>query len=239
VVGGGNAYPDELIESINALSQLLLAEEDVSSTCGRIAELAVHAVEAADACSISLSRPDGIVTVGVTDEAGSRIDEIQNETNEGPCLSSIEGDGTYRIADVGHDETWPTFSKRTGEETGIKSMVAYALDVPGGARGALNLLARKVDAFDDDDVATGSLFAAQAAAVLASALHHAEDKNQIDQLKQALETRQVIGQAVGIIMASRRVTEDEAFEILVRISQDANIKIRDIARRVVDKSGDL
>ncbi len=238
-MGNGNGYPDELIESMQALSRLVVAEEDVSTAIGRIANLAVHAVESAEICTVSMVRNGEIETMAATDEIGEKIDELQRETNEGPCLASIEKQKTYRIPDTEQDETFPTFSRRAAAETGVKSALSFVLEVHHDARAALDLMSTKTDAFDDEDVSTGSVFAAQAGVVLANALTHATDQKKIEQLEEGLKTRQLIGQAVGIVMATRQVDENEAFQILVRISQNANVKLREVAQRLVEKAPEV
>ncbi|MDQ3916537.1 MAG: GAF and ANTAR domain-containing protein [Actinomycetota bacterium] len=235
MTGGSDAqYPRELIEGIEALSKLVLADEDVSTTSQRIAGLAVHAIDGADHCSVSLVRKREIETVAATAEVGNRIDEVQYEIGEGPCLSSIEKHETFRIPDMERDETWPRFSKRAAEETGVRSMLAYVLEVHEDALGALNLTSTKTNAFDDDDVATGTVFAAQAGVALANALTHAQEKAQVAQLEEGLQTRKMIGQATGLLMAHEGLTSEEAFTKLVKVSQTANVKLREIARRYVD-----
>lgn len=236
--GSGNDYPDELIEGIAALSRLVVANEDVSSTVRQIADLAVHAIDGAEVCSVSLGRNAEIETVASTAAIGEQIDQVQYETKEGPCLSSIDRERTFHIADMEHDDTWPTFSKRVAADTGAKSMLSYVLDVHEGALGALNLTSTEKDSFSPDDVATGSLFAAQAGVALANALTHEADQQHVHQLEEALMTRQLIGQAVGLVMASQKVDSDAAFNMLVRISQNTNVKLRDLAERLIDRSSD-
>lgn len=230
-------YPEELSESIAALSKLVVGDEDLSSTVGRIAELAVHAIDGAEVCSVSLVREGEISTVASTADIGDKIDEIQYETQEGPCLSSIDQQETFYIPDMQRDDSWPSFSKRVVAETGTNSMLSYVLDVREGALGALNLTSSKASSFSDDDAATGGLFASQAGVALANALTHDSSQKQIHQLEEGIETRQMIGQAVGFIMASQKVDADEGFQILVRISQSKNVKIRELAQRLLDKAG--
>ncbi|MGH2806511.1 MAG: ANTAR domain-containing protein [Actinomycetota bacterium] len=231
---GHQDYPHELVESIEMLSRLVLTEEDISSTMQRIAELTVHAVEGAEEGSVSLARGDEIVTLGATADVCRQIDELQYETGQGPCLSSIKEHETFRIPDMETDHTWPEFSKRAAAETDIKSMLSFVLDLREGTLGAVNLMSTDKDSFDDDDVATGAIFAAQAAIALANAVQHDTDLKHIEQFEAGLQTRQLIGQAVGLVMAAHRVNADDAFDILVRVSQTSNVKVREIAQRVVD-----
>jgi GAF domain-containing protein len=235
----GSAYPPGLLEGIESLSRLIVTEEDVTSTIERITRMAVHAVEGAESCSVSLTRNGAIKSLASTSDVGERIDRIQHETNEGPCLSAIRKQATFHISDMSADETWPTFSKRAAEETGIKSMLSFVLEVQDGVLGAVNLASTTTDAFDDDDVATGTLFAVQAGIALANALAHESDRREIAELHEGMMSRQMIGQAVGIIMKARDIEQKEAFDVLVRISQTTNTKLRDIAEEVVHNIDDL
>jgi GAF domain-containing protein len=238
--GTGGTYPHGLVEAIESLSRLVVSDEDVTSTVQRIAEMSVHAVEGAENCSVSQARGGKIKTLASTSDVGRAIDRIQYETNEGPCLSAIRKEATFHIPDMENDDTWPTFSKRASEETGIKSMLSFVLELhDDGALGAVNLASTTKDAFDDDDVATGTLFAVQAGIALANALAHESDRKEIEELQAGMVTRQMIGQAVGIIMSTRGLAEKEAFDILVRISQTTNTKLRDIAEKVVGNVGEL
>lgn len=226
-------YPQELVDAIQALSQLVLAEEDLATTMQRIAELSVHVIDGAEDCTVSVARDGKIDTVASTGHVGRKIDRLQYETSEGPCLSSVSEHATFQIRDMAADETWPTFSKRASEQTGTSSMLCYVLEVHGGALGSMNLLSSTVDAFDEEDVYTGALFAVQAGVALANALTHAADQEKVDQLQEGLQTRKIIGQATGLLMAHEGLTAEEAFDQLVHVSQNANIKLRDIASRYV------
>ena len=95
--------------------------------------------------------------------------------------------------------------------------------------GALNLYSKQRGAFDDEALAVGSVFATHAAVALAGAQHD-------EQMQKALQTRDVIGQAKGILMAQQDVSADEAFDILRRASQRMNIKLRELAERVASRT---
>jgi AmiR/NasT family two-component response regulator len=118
-------------------------------------------------------------------------------------------------------------------------MLSFVLEVHDGALGAMNLASSTKGAFDDDDVATGTLFAVQAGIALANALAHESDRKEIEELQAGMMTRQMIGQAVGIVMATRAIDEKEAFDVLVRISQTTNTRLREIAEKVVEKASEL
>ena len=232
-------YPEELVESIAALSKLVTAHETLESTVGRIAELSVLAIDAADECGISLVTAGTIKTVAVTAEVGHVIDELQIETGEGPCMSSIAEKATFHIRDMNKDTTWPVFSKRAAGATGISSLVGYVLRVGEGSLGAMNVMSRRVNAFDDEAIAAGAIFAAQAGVALSNALTHHANEKKVEQLEEGILTRQVIGEAVGIVMATRQVPADDAFEILKTISQHTNVKLREVAAGLVERVDEL
>lgn len=229
-----DAYPPELVESVAALAQVVLVEEDVDTTSQRIVRLAVHGIDGAEDVTIFLAQKEDITTVASTSDVGQKLDALQYATGEGPCLSSIRQHATFHIRDMETDETWPKFSRRAAAETGTSSMVAVVLELPDGARAALNLSSSEVDAFSEEDVTMSAVFAAQAGVALANALTHADHVKKVAQLQEGMRTRQMIGQAVGIIMATRNVNAEEAFDILKKISQTANIKLRDIAQQLVE-----
>lgn len=109
------------------------------------------------------------------------------------------------------------------------TMMCFRLFIAGDTLGALNLCSKAVDAFDDRTAAAGSVFAAHAAVALSRALHD-------EQMEEALQSRDVIGQAKGVIMAREGVGPDQAFDMLRRASQRLNVKLRDVARQVADSA---
>lgn len=232
-------YPADLLESMSALSKLVTADESLESTVARIAQLALMAIEGTDECSVSLAKGKNIKTVAATGAICHVINGLQIETGEGPCLSSIEEQTAFYIPDMSKDETWPSFSDLAAETTGISSLLAYVLQVGEGSLGAMNFMTSEVDAFDDQDIAAGALFAAQASVALANALTDQQHEEKVEQLEEGIRTRQVIGEAVGIVMATRQVTAQDAFEILKRISQHTNIKLKEVAAGLVERVDDL
>ena len=234
-------YPSELNESIQGLSEVIFAEQDVAATLQRISELAVHAVEGAELCSVSSVSAGRISTVGATDDVCRRLDELQYETEEGPCLSSIEEQAMFQIPDLGQDETWPVFSKRASAETPVRSMLSFVLEVHEGALGALNLMSSRADSFDEEDISVGALFAVFAGIALRNAVDSENASLTKADLERGLETRKLIGQATGLLMAQEGLTSEEAFQRMVKVSQNANLKVREIAARFIenweDKAG--
>ena len=127
---------------------------------------------------------------------------------------------------LSQEQRWPEFAKRAHVETGVESILSLRLFAREETMGALNLYSLQPDAFDEQDVAVGSVFAVHAAVALATAKHD-------EQLENKSQSRDLIGMAKGIIIARQNVSEDEAFDILRRASQRMNVKLRELAARVV------
>jgi GAF domain-containing protein len=215
----------DLAESFAEVARALRAEKSVQATLDRIVELAVETVDGCDHAGVSLVDGRSVRTEAASDDVPERVDAIQYETGEGPCLDAIREHEVFQTDDLLNETRWPNFSRRAAEESGVASVLGYRLFVEGETMGALNLYSKRKGAFNVDDRAVGSIFAAHASVALSAA-------RQRDQLEQAIETRDLIGQAKGILMARQDVTADEAFEMLRRGSQRLNVKLRDLARQV-------
>jgi GAF domain-containing protein len=201
------------------------AQPEEQPTLDRIVELAVESIPACDFCGVTLSTKVGVETPAASSPVVEKLDALQNELGEGPCLSAIWALDTYVIDDVGADERWPHWSPRA-HELGIGSVLSLRLFTPTQVLGALNLYAAAKVAFDPTDVAVASIFARHAA----DALDVAQERNG---LRIALRSRQLIGVAQGMLMQRYELTLDQSFEVLRRYSQDQNIRLRDLAEQLV------
>jgi transcriptional regulator with GAF, ATPase, and Fis domain len=224
----GPRSPDiELAETFADIARSLLAQENVTALLRRITTVAVETIDGCDHADISLIENGRVVPQAATDDIARRVSELQNAVGEGPCLSAIKEHETYRIDNLEVEERWPAFAHRAAEETGVLSVLGFRLFADEDTMGALNLYSREPSAFSDDAEAIGSVFAAHAAVAMVEARHQA-------QFRESLESRDVIGQAKGIIMSTRHVSDDEAFQILIRASQHLNIKLRTVAAEVAE-----
>lgn len=194
-----------------------------------VVDMVVRAVPAAEACGITLIRPDRPpVTAAATGELPVAVDRLQLAAQEGPLLDADPGAGVVVADDLPIDLRWPRFGLECAEATGVRSLLALRLPLAGGEKAALSLYARTPDAFDDAHVTTTSMMAPFAALSVEARLRLQDVGN----LTAALETSRQIGIAVGIAMASHRVTSDEAFALLRRASMDLNRKLHDVAAEV-------
>jgi GAF domain-containing protein len=171
-------------------------------------------------------------TAVFTDETAPEIDQAQYESGEGPCLQAFEKRQVFRIESTADEQRWPEFAAAAAAH-GIGSTMSLPLVVNGRALGAMNVYARRPRAFGQVDQEIGELFASQAAIVLANAQAYWDARGLSERLGEAMKSRAVIEQAKGILMGAQRCAPDEAFDVLVRASQRENVKVRDIATRIV------
>jgi GAF domain-containing protein len=166
------------------------------------------------------------------------LDAAQYAADDGPCLTAYRTGETIRIDSIANESArWPALAAEAAEH-GIQSSLSLPLVVGGKRVGALNLYSKASARFADESVALGGMFARQAAVALSNAEVYWRTYKLTQNLEAALENRDRIGQAKGILIATRKIDGDEAFDLLRKTSQNKNIKLRDIADYVV-RTGEL
>jgi GAF domain-containing protein len=231
---------DQQVEGLVALSRIILEGSSVAEVLQRISVLAAIGVDACDMASISLAPNNTTVkTVGASHEKVAALDQVQYATKQGPCVAAATETSpdhacvVYRVIDTAHDERWPDFS-RAAAAAGMGSLTAFGLLVGDESFGALNLYSVRPNAFEQADLDAGVVFAAHAAVVLKNARALDDALKEVDELHQALDSRDTIGMAKGILMEREGVDDAQAFEILKHLSQHLNVKLRDIATQVAE-----
>ena len=228
---------DAQAQALRALSNFLVAKTSMGDTLLDVSRITVGAVPAADMAGISLLGENGRPTTGVfTDDEAPDIDSAQYESGRGPCLDSWRDGRVIRVDDVAAaGDVYPEFAE-AAQAHGVRSTLSLPLMAGDERLGALNLYARVAGGFTSDDEALGTDLAAAASIVLANASAFWAASELSDQLGQAMRSRAVIEQAKGVLMArSPQMTADEAFDVLRKASQRENVKVRDIAQRIVDR----
>ncbi len=228
---------DAQAQALRALSNYLVAKTSMGDTLLDVSQITVDALPGADMAGISLLGEDGRPTTGVfTDQQAPDIDAAQYESGRGPCLDSWREGKVVRLDDMQNAlEVYPEFAK-AAQAHGVQSTLSLPLVAGNDRLGALNLYAPVAGGFTSDDEALGTDLAAAAAIVLANASAFWAASQLSEQLGQAMQSRAVIEQAKGIVMArSPKMTADEAFDVLRKASQRENLKVRDIAQRIVER----
>jgi GAF domain-containing protein len=223
-------------EAFARLGQIKLSDTDLNAVLKTIADLAKGTLPGASEVSITLVRDGKAYTAAFTGDLAVQLDEAQYETGHGPCLDASATSATLGVTDTADECRWPQWAARAAE-SGVNSSLSIGLPIEEVVTGALNIYAAKPAAFDDDTIVLAQKFAGYAAIALANAHLYDASVTLAQQLQTAMESRAVIEQAKGIIMAARRCTANEAFTILRRLSQDSNRKLRDVAASLVQQAG--
>ncbi|WP_199432092.1 GAF and ANTAR domain-containing protein [Qaidamihabitans albus] len=232
-----------LAQQFTKLAAQLLEARTVTDVLQRVVVAAKEIVPGADLASVTLRDSAGRYTTPVrTDPVAAELDELQYEADEGPCVNAARpaSDGTARSDALAEGTEWPRFGPAAARR-GVHAVLSTALlpvtDLPRA--GALNIYSLRPHGLDDADRDVALLLASHAAIALnaAQAIGAAEVENV--QLREALRSRDVIGQAKGILMQRRGVDADEAFDILRRSSQELNVKLADLANTLANRHTEL
>ncbi|MFD1827105.1 MULTISPECIES: GAF and ANTAR domain-containing protein [Mumia] len=208
----------DLVEDLHAADS---AEQTAEQIITRLCET----VEM-DRGGVTMIRGGGrLDTVSATDDLIKKADELQVALGEGPARSD-DWDETLRLGDLRRERRWPRWTKAV-TDLGVASLLGVSLAPSSRRIGVVTLYSEDTRFFDDDDVAFAHIFARHAAI----ALFRAERE---ENLEIALDARKLIGQAQGILMERYGLDEPRAFEVLRRYSQQHNLKLRAVARMLVE-----
>ncbi len=220
----------ELAETFAEISRVLLAEPDVQRTLDKMCVLLVGTVTGCDHAVVTLVRDHDLSSPSASDDVGPAVDAIQLDVGDGPCLEAIKDHQTVVTDDLTTESRWPRFSRRAVEATGVRSMLAFRMFVAEDTLGSLNLYSKHPQAFTEDSLAVGTIFAAHASV----ALQAAQTKEDLARLRESVQSRELIGQARGILMGRQGISSQAAMEILCRGAERLRIELRELARRVVE-----
>ncbi|MCV7418441.1 GAF and ANTAR domain-containing protein [Mycolicibacterium litorale] len=200
---------------------------DPASALHELVGSATDYVPGAQYVGITLAARGGSVeSVAATHRYAELLDEIQEKFQEGPCLSAAWNQQTIEVPDLSKDSRWPKYRREATASTPVRSILSYQLFTGAKKVGALNFYADNPGAFEPRDVELGLVFATHVAITWNMVLL---DK----QMRSALASRDIIGQAKGIIMERFDVDAVRAFELLKRLSQDSNVPLVTVAERLV------
>ncbi|GBE64733.1 transcriptional regulator [Mycobacterium sp. MFM001] len=215
----------EVGELVQALQQ---QSADVDAVLTELTESAPRSIPGAQYAGITIATRNGKVrTAAATGPYPVLLDEIQQRHGEGPCLSAAWEQHTIRINDMAHEQRWPAYCRDALIKTPIRSILSFQLFADHQTMGALNVYADQPNVFDEDAVEQGLICATHTA--LAWNLCRRDE-----QFRSALASRDIIGQAKGMIMERFKIDAVQAFELLKRLSQSSNTPLVNVARQVVE-----
>jgi GAF domain-containing protein len=234
ILGQATLNGDDLRESLAALLQLEIGALDLEDLLTRVAQGAVAAIPGAEGAGLTLLEKTHSGTIVASTPFVTEVDAIQYSIGEGPGITAALDGHTVRSGGLSTDTQWPQFGPKVAG-LGVHSVVSLPLLTPDlTVIGAMNVYAHRQDAFSDDAVRIGELFAEPAAIAVQNAQVLAQTKRLADQLQTALISRAVIDQALGILMSRVGGTAEQAFDRLRGRSQADNVKLREVAQKVVD-----
>lgn len=219
-----------LAELFSHLGRELTAQPTVEDVLDTISRRAFEVIPSAEHAAVSRGRRGKFETIAATSELPPKVDELQYAANSGPCVDAILDDTTFRVGELLTSDRWPEFGRQAAEQYGIHSMLSVRMyleddDLLAG----LNLYSSAAEAFDEADQTTATLLATHGALALTAAAR--QDK--IDNLNRALESSRRIGAAIGILMATSKVTYAQGFDLLRIASQATHRKVSAIAEDVL------
>jgi len=225
---------DELAAVYARMSGLLLSQETVSTALHLVTSLAVETVPGSVGAGVTLIDERGRrSSAAATDALVEQADALQYELDEGPCLTAWAQRAVVRIDDTVQEDRWPGWCAAV-QRLGLRSALSTALVAGDTAVGAIKVYAREPQAYDARSEHLLTMFAQQAAILLSNVQTHERAQQLSDGLKDALSSRDVIGQAKGILMSQDGIDADAAFTLLAAASQRENRKLRDVAQDLVD-----
>jgi ANTAR domain-containing protein/GAF domain-containing protein len=226
----GPSSPERLVALYADINRALSGNEEGLDTIHAVTRLAVVAVPGVEQASISEGSNGKFRTLASTGAIAMAGDRIQYEMETGPCVDAIVDDAVFRSNDIVTDTRWPKVGTRIHAETGTTSMMSIRLFMEGDDRIAgLNLYSTQSDAFDDDAQIIATVLATHSA----TALLAAAARERVANLQRALISNRRIGMAMGVLMSSHKLIEDDAFTLLRIASQNTNRKLADVADDVI------
>src|SRR3954469_4729024 len=224
-------------QALRDLASLVLGDNSFEAVLQRATVVAKGSIAGADDVSVTMTtRDNSPTTVASSGRLAEAVDERQYAAGHGPCLDAMATGQTHLVSDLRQESRWPDYVPHAIEAGGASSL-SVPLIVDGVSVGAFNAYSRKPHTFDEERVQqmTEDL-AAYAGIVLNNAGLYFTATTRAEQMADAMRSRSVIEQAKGILMAGRRCSADEAFDILVRLSQQSHRKLREVAEALVHEA---
>jgi GAF domain-containing protein len=239
---GANGSP--LVREFTSLTRALLDADTVGEVLEQVVGAAHKVVPGADLVSVTLRAPDGAFHTPVeTEPIASELDQLQYETGEGPCVEAarLAGPAFVHSDQLATESAWPRFGPAAARYgfTAVLSTTLLPYARPPQLSGALNIYSRNSDILRQEGRDTALLLATYASLALASTQAVAQAQLQAEHLRRAIDSRDVIGQAKGILMQRRGISADAAFDLLRQTSQQLNVKLAELAMKLAAHHTDL
>lgn len=218
------AMQHDVVISLGQVARELQAASDLDDVLHRICRAALVEIPAAVGAGITMVESNHFVTAAATSDVVEDLDRVQYQAGEGPCVTATREDGVVRCDDLAHEPRWPEFTQ-AAVNRGFRGLLSFQLFDQDDNNSALNVYSDAPDSWPPDAEDVGTILAAHAGLAIRA-------KRKEANLKLALSSRDIIGQAKGILMERFRLNADHAFQLLVAISQHSHRKLRDVAEEL-------
>ncbi|WP_292975692.1 GAF and ANTAR domain-containing protein [Mycobacterium sp.] len=222
--------PQDRIGLATALGNLAIqmqAQDGSVDVLNTVIDAAVKLLPGISWAGVAHVRGKTVLAQVPSDDVSRSLNELQNELAEGPAIAALSGLETLVVPDLTRESRWPRFVEAaTG--LGVRCLMVFRLFVESEVLGVLTIYGPLPDMFDDEAIMVGEVLAQHAAVALAGAAAQ-------EQLHAAIASRDTIGQAKGILMVRDQISGMKAFSIMVKASQETNIKLAEVAKFVVEE----
>jgi GAF domain-containing protein len=226
---------DEVTSALEALTATMDREPEIGIILQAVCEQVTRVIPDADMASITLITDGTPRTAASTDQRAAEIDSAQYACGEGPCLRAATTGQITRVDVATARDLWPQFTD-SAQALGVGSYLAAPLPLDDGISGAVNLFGFGTHGFEDLEAKLLDLYTTVVIFGLRSTHRYLAARKSAEHLQQALVSRSAIDQAKGILRAVHKISADEAFAMLVKLSQDRNQKLNDVAAQFVDNA---
>jgi GAF domain-containing protein len=227
-----HAAQQTVLEALVDLHRHLDDSATLGETLQQVAVRAHGALPSCDTAAITVYVDGEYRTAAMAGTPAQSLDDAQYESDTGPCLDAHRTGQVVEVPDLERAGRWPEF-RAAALEHGFASSMSLPLVVGPSRHGALNLYSTRLGPLEEPMAQLAETFARKASVAVANVVTFSKLRDTVDQLSQALDARDQIGQAKGILMARHKITADEAFQMLVDTSNRANIKVREIVKDVI------
>jgi hypothetical protein len=230
ISASGEASAERPSAMFDRLAGIIYTGVGYDDVYAALCSAATRLVDGCDHASLMLRRQQAFVTVAVTDEVAERVDALERRFQDGPCIDAILEEIPQIQSDLRTVSDWPELASEVVRTTPVRGAAGFRIVVGGEKVGALNLFSDRPGSLTRASADQGIILAAFASVALAAV----GSQHKADSLAKGLDSNREIGKAVGLMMAFHKVSDDAAFQILRKASQDMNIKLTEVARQVVD-----
>lgn len=223
---------EDAAAAFQAVAELVYQGDSYEGIYEAICHAALQAVPGCDHAAVTTMRAgEKTVCEAATDAIARRVDELEREVDEGPCLDAILSQRFECDPDITKNASWPRLAERVLDETPVRGMVGYRILVGDRKAGALNLLSDTPGALTAESASMGAIVASFASVALTAASAHESARS----LRDALDSNREIGKAIGLLMATNQMSDDEAFGTLREASSKLNLRLALVARHLVNE----